>query len=102
MPANDLPPLLRVPREPVPLGKRLLLIAGAILCFAVGIFGWLVPVVTGVPFYLLGLILLGSASRRVLEWVNRQEARLSPRWRKKLRDALVRIPSKRLRQRVRR
>ena len=97
---GELPPLLRVPREEKPLWKRLLYVGGAVLAFIVGIFGWLVPVITGIPFYVLGLIFLAMASNRTLEWINSAETRLSPKWRKKLRGALKRIPIKGFRDMV--
>lgn len=70
------------------------------LCFVVGIFGWLLPVVTGIPFYIVGLILLGMASPRVIEKVNAAEAKLSPKWRQRLRDGLEKIPIKKVRDSV--
>src|SRR5918996_642619 len=46
-----------------PLWVRALCIAGALVCFVLGVIGWLIPLVTGLPFYAVGLILLGMASR---------------------------------------
>jgi uncharacterized membrane protein YbaN (DUF454 family) len=75
-----------------------LLVAGAILCFVFGILGWLVPVVTGIPFYVLGLILLGMASPSVQNWINRTETKLSPKWRRLLRAGLAKIPFRKVRE----
>jgi hypothetical protein len=97
-PGSDYPPLLQPRGQKHPLWRRVLLVAGALLCFVVGVFGWLLPVVTGIPFYIVGLILLGMASPRVIEWINRAEASLSPRWRGKLRMGLDKIPFKGLRK----
>jgi ABC-type uncharacterized transport system permease subunit len=95
-----LPPLLKIRRTRRSLLKRLLLIGAAILCFITGIFGWLIPVVTGIPFYLAGLILLAMASPRVLEWINRAEARLSTKWRRRLRAGLAKVPIRKVRESV--
>lgn len=96
------PPLLKLRSEPRSLLSRVLLVGGAILCFIFGIFGWLLPIVTGIPFYLLGLILLGMASPGVRDRINRAEAKLSPRWRRLLRAGLAKIPFRKLRETVRR
>jgi hypothetical protein len=63
-------------RAPPPLWKRVLCVIGAVILFALGIVGWLIPVVTGIPFYALGLVLLGISSQRVREWINHAERRL--------------------------
>jgi hypothetical protein len=97
---DNFPPLLRIRRTRRSPVKRVLLIGAAVLCFGAGILGWLVPVITGIPFYIAGLILLAMASPRVLEWINQAEARLSPKWRKRLREGLRKIPIKRLRESV--
>jgi hypothetical protein len=101
MPSNEFPPLLRIARGRKPFWKRVLLIGGAVLCFIAGIFGWLIPIVTGVPFYVAGLVLLGMASPRVLQWINRTEAKLSPTWRRRLRQGLKKIPFRKVREAVR-
>jgi len=66
-----LPPLVKRP-----LWVRASCVAGALLCFALGVVGWLIPVVTGLPFYAIGLLLLGMASSRVARWINRLDRRL--------------------------
>lgn len=101
MPEDEFPPLLKISRHPPPLWRRILLIGAALLCFVAGIFGWLVPVVTGIPFYVAGLILLAVASPPVRRWVNRSEAKLSPRWRKLIRDAAGKVPIRRVRESIR-
>jgi uncharacterized membrane protein YbaN (DUF454 family) len=60
--------------------------------FALGIVGWLIPVVTGIPFLVFGLVLLGMSSQRAREWINRAERRLPLRWRRRLRAGLQRLP----------
>jgi uncharacterized membrane protein YbaN (DUF454 family) len=92
------PPLLRIRKTRRSLFSRIFLVAGALVCFVLGIVGWLLPVVTGIPFYVLGLVLLSMASSGISDWINRAESRLSPRYRKLIRDALARIPIRRVRE----
>jgi uncharacterized membrane protein YbaN (DUF454 family) len=95
-------PLLKIRKTPRSLLSRVLLVSAAVLCFVLGILGWLVPVVTGIPFYVLGLVLLGMASSSVRDWINRAEARLSPKWRRLLRAGLAKIPIRKVRESVKR
>lgn len=88
---SDLPDLLPV-HHPRPLWLRLLFLFGAFVCFALGIVGWLVPVVTGIPFYAAALILLAVASDRARGWVNALERRLPHNTRVSMRRWLPRIP----------
>lgn len=96
----EFPPLLKIATGRQSWWHRLLLVGGALLFFVLGIFGWLVPVVTGIPFYVAGLVLLGMASPSVRRWINRTEARLSPRWRKGIRDAVRKVPIRKVRDSV--
>jgi uncharacterized membrane protein YbaN (DUF454 family) len=73
---------------------------GAAVAFGLGIVGWLVPIVTGIPFYILGLVLLAKASGRTVKWINRVEAKLPPRRRRQLRAAIKKIPIRWLRESV--
>ena len=57
-------------------------------CIVLGIVGWLVPVVTGLPFYAAALVLLAVASERVRGWINRLERRLPRAVRRALRRAV--------------
>ena len=88
---QELPDLLRTTAPP-PLWRRVLCVIGAVILFALGIVGWLIPVVTGLPFYALGLVLLGMSSQRVREWINHAERRLPIHWRRRLRATLRRLP----------
>jgi hypothetical protein len=88
---QKLPDLLRTSAPP-PLWKRVLCVIGAVILFALGIVGWLIPVVTGIPFYVLGLVLLGMSSQRVRTWINHAERRLPIHWRRRLRTTLRRLP----------
>jgi hypothetical protein len=62
------------------------------VCFALGVVGWLIPVVTGVPFYAAGLVFLGLASDRVRHGVNRLERRLAEGTRRRIRSLLAKVP----------
>ena len=92
---HDLPDLIEPQPTRRPLWFKLLCVAGAAVMFALGVVGWLLPVVTGVPFYVLGLVLLGMASDRVRRWINRAERRLPHRAGRALRDALARLRARR-------
>lgn len=83
--AQELPDLLPPSRRKLPLWQRLLYLVLGLLCLALGILGWLLPIVTGIPFYLLGLWLLGLSSGRARRWINRGERRLPYRVRLLLR-----------------
>jgi len=100
MSGGVLPPLLRVRRSSQPLWKRVCYFAGAGVAFGLGIVGWLMPVVTGIPFYIVGLVLLAQASGRTVKWINWTEARLAPRRRRQLRAAIRKIPIRWLRESV--
>jgi hypothetical protein len=100
-PDGVLPPLLRVRRSRQPLWKRALYFCGAAVAFGLGIVGWLVPVVTGIPFYIAGFVLLAAVSGRTVKWINRAEARLPLRRRRQLRAAIQSIPIRWLRESVR-
>jgi hypothetical protein len=80
-----LPDLFREPERRHPLWLRILFLAGALVCFALGVVGWLIPVVTGLPFYAVGLVSLGLASDRVRHGVNRLE-------RRRIRSLLAKVP----------
>lgn len=94
---KDPPELLREPTHHRPLWVRVLCVAGAVVLFAVGVVGWLVPVMTGIPFYLAGFALLALASDSARHRINRLEARLPRGARWMLRHGLQMLPSQRLR-----
>lgn len=70
------------PRGPI---QRVGLLVAALVLFALGVVGWLVPVVTGIPFYIAGAVCLGLSSRRAARLVNRLERRFPHRLRLLLR-----------------
>jgi hypothetical protein len=88
----SLPELIRtggVSRGPA---MRVALLVAALCLFALGIVFWLIPVVTGVPFYVLAAITAGMASKRAARWINRLDARLPHRLRLLLRSRRHRGP----------
>jgi uncharacterized membrane protein YbaN (DUF454 family) len=91
-----MPDLLR-PRSRQPHWRSAIFIFGAVVCFALGVVGWLIPVVTGLPFYVLGLILLGLVSDRMRRLVNSMERRLPEAVRRRVREAIARRAGPRLR-----
>lgn len=62
-------------RVPLPLWKRSLYIFLGIVCLVLGVVGWLVPVITGIPFYVAAVAFLGASSRlarRCINWGDRK------------------------------
>jgi hypothetical protein len=100
-PLPELPDLLRPPEDRRSKWVRVVYLLGAVLCLLLGVVGWLVPIVTGLPFMVAGIILLSMGSPAVLRWINRIERKLPLQWRHALRAALARIPSEKLRRRIR-
>lgn len=87
-PPQPLPDLVQVEGRERSVAARVALLFMTLIFFALAIIGWLVPIVTGIPFWILGFLTLGMASRRAARWVNRQEARMPYRWRLLLRPKL--------------
>lgn len=95
---RPLPDLFREPDRRHPFWLRVLFLGAALVCFAAGVVGWLIPVITGLPFYAIGLVFLGLTSERVRRWVNRLERRCAESTRRKIRSLLARIPGAWLRR----
>jgi hypothetical protein len=72
----------------------------AVLAFLGGLLGWLVPVVTGIPLFVVSAVFLAFASRRAVGWINALERRLPERWRRGLRRAVRKVPSRKLKASV--
>ncbi|MBM3988533.1 MAG: hypothetical protein FJ294_11335 [Planctomycetes bacterium] len=85
---SDLPDLLPERDNGYPTWKRTALFTAGCVCMVLGVIGWLVPVVTGIPFYIAGLALLGLASVRAARAINGLERRLPRRARLLLRRAV--------------
>jgi hypothetical protein len=90
MPADDLPDLLPVTGHRHPLWMRALCLVGGLVFVVLGVVGWLIPVVTGLPFYAVALVLFAMASDRAREWVNALDRKLPHRVRVATRDWLGR------------
>ena len=88
--AEELPDLIQQNGARPGMIKRVALLVLALVFLVLGVVGWLVPVVTGIPFYILALVCAGMASRRVGRWINHHERRLPRRWRLLLRPRLRR------------
>ncbi len=99
-PPDDLPDLLHLEGHR-PLWIRCLGVVGACVFFVLGFVGWLIPVMTGLPFYAVGLVLLALSSERVGRRVNHLERRLPLRVRLGIRRVLARTTTPRLRRMLR-
>jgi hypothetical protein len=87
---HPLPPLIPLLPESCTLVQRVALTLAGLLLLGVGLIGWLLPVVPGTPFMVIGLMLAGRASHGVAQQVNRLEAGLPYRCRLLLRLSLRR------------
>jgi len=64
---------------------RVGLFAASGVLFLLGVIFWLIPVATGIPFYILAVITLSMASSRAARLLNRGERRLPYRFRRWMR-----------------
>ena len=87
-----LPDLLRAQDGRHPFWLRIVFLAVALVCLALGVVGWLIPVMTGIPFYAAGLVFLGLASDRTRRFINRMERRLSEKSRRRIRRVIAKVP----------
>ena len=99
-PHADLPDLLPPRQNERPLWLRAIYFGAGIILIVLGVVGWVIPVVTGIPFYVGGLVCLSLASTRVREWINSAERRLSYENRRRLRHLIRKIPSKTIRDHI--
>jgi len=65
--------------------KRLGLVVGGLVLVVLGILGWILPFLPGVPVLIAGLALLALASERLRRRVNFYEAKLPVKWRERIR-----------------
>ena len=98
-PPPELPALLRKRPAPPPW-RRVLYLVGAVLAFAAGIAGWVIPVLTGLPFWVGGFVLLAMASQGTRHAINALERRLPESWRRRLRRRIKKVPSRRVKAAV--
>jgi hypothetical protein len=87
-----LPDLLRDPDGRHPFWLRVIFLGAAVVFFALGVVGWLIPVITGIPFYAAGLVFLGLASDRTRRFINRMERKLSEKTRRRIRRVIAKVP----------
>jgi hypothetical protein len=87
-----LPDLLRARDRRHPFWVRIIFLGAAVVCLALGVVGWLIPVMTGIPFYAAGLIFAGLASDRTRRFINRMEHRLSEDTRRRMRRVIAKVP----------
>jgi uncharacterized membrane protein YbaN (DUF454 family) len=83
----QLPDLVPERDNGYPTWKRTALLVGGALCIVLGVIGWLMPIVTGIPFYIAGFVLLGLASVRMARTINALDRKLPDRVRQALRRA---------------
>jgi hypothetical protein len=88
---SELPDLFRDPPGGTPPHKIVRGIIIASIWFALGVVGWLVPFVTGIPFYIAGVVALALISRRVRRWINRWDRNRSLKTRLRIRRALHKV-----------
>lgn len=93
-----LPLLPEGPRSRSTVTRVGLAIASGVF-FVLGVVFWLIPVVTGLPFYVLALITLSMASSRAARMLNRWERHLPYRLRRWMRLVLRRRERKQRRSR---
>jgi hypothetical protein len=83
--AAPVQPLIPVPRKPRRLWVRITMIGGAVVLILLGLAATLLPIPAGFLFWIVGLLLLGVSVPAIGRWLNRQEAKLPPRRRRRLR-----------------
>jgi hypothetical protein len=99
-PSADTPlqSLIPVPRKPRRLWVRVTMIGSGVLLILLGIAASLLPIPLGFLFWIAGLLLLGVSVPAIGTWLNRQEAKLPTRWRKRLRPKFLLKARRRLKK----
>ena len=90
--SSPLPDLLREQDGRHPFWLRVVFLGAAFVCLVLGVVGWLIPVITGIPFYAAGLVFLGLASDLVRRFINRMERKLSENTRRRMRRIIAKVP----------
>lgn len=92
-----LPDLIETGGPQRSLIHRAALLTLSLACFVLGVICWLIPVLSGIPFYVASIAFLGMSNRRVGRWINYHEARVPHRYRVRtrrlLRRPLAHLPS---------
>jgi hypothetical protein len=83
-------PLIPIPRKPRRTWVRVVMIGASALLIAGGAVAGLLPGLPGFVFSIMGLALLGVSVPAVGRWINRQDEKLAPKWRRRLRPKLWR------------
>src|ERR1700704_2358025 len=91
-PSSPLPDLLREQDGRHPFWLRLVFLGAALVCLVLGVVGWLIPVITGIPFYAAGLVFLGLASDRTRRFINRMEHKFSENTQRRIRRVIGKVP----------
>lgn len=89
-----LPDLLPRTRKKRSVLQRVLYFGGAILCILLGIAATPVPVISGLPFYIIAALLLAATSPLARRLINRLDRKLPHRARLALRASLVKVRTK--------
>lgn len=74
-----------------PLWAKILLVLAAIVCMILGFVLWIIPVITGIPFWIIGFIILAAVSDKFRRLINRLDRKLPTRARIALRHARDKI-----------
>ncbi|MCB9833581.1 MAG: DUF454 family protein [Planctomycetes bacterium] len=87
---SEIPDLLppRSRRRSIPV--RVAALAAGVILFAVGIAGWILPFMPGVPFLVASAAMFAVGSRTLAELINKIEKKLPERVRVQLRPRLKR------------
>jgi hypothetical protein len=89
----EIPKLIETDPGQRSLGARVALASGAVVVLILGVIGWILPIVPGLPLIVVGLGMLGLCSRRAASWINATEARLPRRIRLALRPRMEAKPA---------
>lgn len=89
-PEQEFLPFIPVPRGKSGSALRVLLVVGGVVLIVGGALLGIVPGAPGVLLGIPGLFMIGIGSPPVGRWINRQEEKLSPKWRRRLRPKLWR------------
>jgi len=84
-PNGPLPELLALDADTRPAWKRTVLFGCGVICIVIGVICGPIPIMTGIPFYIGGAVLLGMSNKHVAAWINRWERKLPRRARLMLR-----------------
>ena len=93
-----LPDLIHIDDTPRPWLWRAVLFVGAGVCFVGGVVLWITPVLTGIPLYIVGAVLLSMASPAIGHKINAWEATWPRKYRLWLRPKIRKAEKERVAQ----